>query len=223
MGGCAKLLPSPLTSAKSKAFNMPHNTPSHLCSAKVRQRVGESGASLVLVLLILVVVSILGVGAAQISLMAERGSRNDRDKQVAWSAAEAALLDAQSEILSSTSIRYALFDGTNISQFVDGCGTSGNSQGLCAVSTGSKPAWLTVDFTDTSSSAATAYYGQFTGRSFAVGNTGLSPSQKPRYIIELVRLMSGSQSDFSYAYRITAMGFGPRTETQSVMQIVYQP
>jgi Tfp pilus assembly protein PilX len=49
-------------------------------------------------LLLLVIVSILGVGAAQIATMGERSARNDRDMQVAWQSAEAALMDAEFDI-----------------------------------------------------------------------------------------------------------------------------
>ena len=51
----------------------------------------QAGASLIVVLLLLVIVSILGAGAAQIATMGERSARNDRDMQVAWQSAEAAL------------------------------------------------------------------------------------------------------------------------------------
>ncbi len=54
-------------------------------SAASRQR----GASLIMVMMILVVVSILGISAVQVSMMSERGARNDRDGQVSWQAAEA--------------------------------------------------------------------------------------------------------------------------------------
>ncbi|HUD33331.1 MAG TPA: PilX N-terminal domain-containing pilus assembly protein, partial [Variovorax sp.] len=73
----------------------------------------QRGVSLIVVLLILVVVSVLGVGGAQIALMAERGSRNDRDMQVAWQAAEAALMDAEFDIHgpnTAAASRRAVFD-----------------------------------------------------------------------------------------------------------------
>lgn len=71
------------------------------------------GVSLIVVLLILVVVSILGVSGIQVAMMGERGTRNDRDQQIAWQAAEAALMDAEFDIeglpASSTSKRNAIF------------------------------------------------------------------------------------------------------------------
>jgi len=63
------------------------------------------------VLIILVLVSLLGVGGAQIAMMSERGARNDRDMQLAWQSGEAALLDAESDIHDSTSTRISVFDG----------------------------------------------------------------------------------------------------------------
>lgn len=182
----------------------------------------QRGASLIMVMLILVVVSLLGVGGAQIALMSERGARNDRDQQVAWQAAEAALLDAELELggAAGSSSRQSLFDGVNVNAFPPGCGTSGNASGLCT-RTATKPAWLAsvADFTTTGSSAPTTYFGQFTSRSFGPVGVGIQPAKPPRYIIE--------PEDDPYfpgkiLYRITAMGFGPRADIQAVLQVLYR-
>ncbi|HWV62571.1 MAG TPA: PilX N-terminal domain-containing pilus assembly protein, partial [Oxalicibacterium sp.] len=61
----------------------------------------ECGATLIVVLLLLIVVLLLGVGASQIALQGEKSSRNDRDHQIAFQAAEAALLDAETDIEAS--------------------------------------------------------------------------------------------------------------------------
>lgn len=187
----------------------------------------QRGASLIMVMLILVVVSLLGVGGAQIALMSERGARNDRDQQVAWQAAEAALIDAEFElggaVGSSTrnTLASPLFDGGHAIMFIDGCGTSGDSIGLCnLVPLGSgKPAWLTVDFTMTGSSAPTTEFGKFTARTFAAGGVGIQPAKPPRYIIELV---PDPLNPSTFLYRITAMGFGPRADIQAVLQTIYR-
>lgn len=192
---------------------------------------GQRGVSLIIVLLLLVIVSILGVGAAQIATMGERSSRNDRDMQVAWQSAEAALMDAEFDIHGpvDSSRRTVFTRMANTNAFVSGCGSSGNSKGLCALETTAKPAWLTVDFT-TTTGAKTAAYGDFTGRSFQSGSTGsqptgIQPSKPPRYVIEPIedpanRDISGSTT--SYIYRVTAMGFGPRDDIQGVVQIIYR-
>lgn len=195
----------------------------------------QAGISLIIVLLLLVIVSILGVGAAQIASMGEKSARNDRDLQVAWQAAESALMDAQCDLDPANTganattpcpaTRSALFATPNTNAFVNGCGTSGTSRGLCALNTTGKPAWLTVDFTVVGNNAATTPFGLFTGRSFASGATGIQPSKPPRYVIEPIedpvnRDLTGG--NLSYIYRVTAMGFGPRGDIQAMTQIIYR-
>ena len=191
------------------------------------------GVSLIVVLLILVVVSILGVSGIQVAMMGERGTRNDRDQQVAWQGAEAALIDAECDIeglpASSTTKRNTIFKAkeTEIAKFIQDCGNSGQSVGLCALNLTGKPAWLTVDFTATGSTAPTVQFGTFTGRDFPSGSKGIQPALPPRYVIEPIpdprfartaRPGSGTR----FVYRVTAMGFGPNAETQAVVQMIYR-
>lgn len=189
---------------------------------------GQQGASLIVVLLLLVVASLLGAGGAQIALMAERGARNDRDAQIAWQAAEAALLDAELDIHGpAADSRHALL-GTlsSTSDFLPGCGSSDDGPrrvGLCAVSETGKPAWLTVDFTRSGSDARTVRFGQFTGRSFAAGDSGIQPSRAPRYVIEAIADPGNRDlSSVTYLYRVTAMGFGPNPDVRVVIQTIYR-
>jgi type IV pilus assembly protein PilX len=185
----------------------------------IRANKRHSGASLIMVMMILIVVSLLGISGAQIGLMSERGARNDRDMQMAWQAAEAALIDAEFDMTGATATRTDLFDGKNRTAFLPGCGTSGTSAGLCAVTTTGKPAWLTVDFTSTAANAPTIAFGTFSGRAFKSGNLGVQPAQAPRYIIELVEDPLDKKS---VVYRVTAMGFGPRTDIQAMVQMIYR-
>jgi type IV pilus assembly protein PilX len=185
----------------------------------------HSGGSLIVVMMILIVVSLLGVGGAQIALMSERGARNDRDQQVAWQSAEAGLHEAELEMIDAKAKRQSLFDGKTALPFLPGCGTSGQSIGLCAIVQNSKPAWLTADFTSTESTAPTIEFGTFTKRVFAAGGIGIQPEKKPRYVIELLPDPSGDKTANSppaYIYRVTAMGFGPRADTQVVLQMFYR-
>ncbi|VTU26580.1 pilus assembly PilX family protein [Variovorax sp. RA8] len=195
----------------------------------------QSGASLIVVLLILIVVSILGVGGAQIALLAERGARNDRDMQMAWQAAEAALQDAEFDIHGpGTGNRSAVLGSLqNTNVFVADCGTNVTSGGistlgLCELAMSGKPAWQKVNFAVTGSNAKTVEFGRFTGRSFAANNTsvpnGIEPFQAPRYVIEPIP--DPGERDLSsvnkYVFRVTAMGFGPRDDIQAVTQIIYR-
>jgi type IV pilus assembly protein PilX len=187
------------------------------------------GASLIMVLIILTIVSLLGIAGIQISMMSERGARNDRDQQIAWEAAEAALLDAEHDIFgpAASSRRSTFTPVTDTQAFVEECGKSGNSRGLCAPAINGRPVWLTAgfDFSDSSSGAPSAAYGTFTGRTFAAGSIGIQPVQPPRYVIEPIRDPAdrdlGSPSPM-FVYRVTAMGFGPRKDIQAVVQMIYR-
>ncbi|MBK6865934.1 MAG: pilus assembly protein [Ideonella sp.] len=188
----------------------------------------QRGVTLVIVLMLLVVVTLLGVGAARMAMLAERSARNDRDYQVAWQAAEAALMDAQFDIRgpnASASQRMDLFDQNNTSVFQPGCNTTAPYLGLCEPAVeGAKPVWATVDFTD--DDRTTVEYGTYTGRTFDAGSTGVRPARAPRYMIEWVpdttpggNAASGSKP---IIYRVTAMGFGTREDVQVVMQMAFK-
>lgn len=187
----------------------------------------QRGFSLIATMIILIVVSVLGIAASQIVLTAERATRFDRDTQIAFQAAEAALLDAEFDIRgpnTSANQRMATFSDSSGVGFIDGCGT-GTARGLCMpTAAGQKPVWLTVDFTDESANARTVAFGEFTGRSYATGSTGIRPEALPRYIVEVIPDTSGGQSASSAKalFRVTAMGFGPRKDTQVVLQMIFR-
>jgi type IV pilus assembly protein PilX len=190
----------------------------------------ERGVTLIIVLLILVVVTILGIGGAQIALLGERSTRYDRDYLIATQAAEAALMDAEFDIRgpnSSASSRVAQFTQTNTGVFVPGCGSDAATRGLCeAPGDGVKPVWATVDFLDETSAARTVSFGTYTGRAleFSAGAGGIRPERMPRYIIEVVddKSPGGDASNPPKMYRVTSIGFGPRTDIQVVMQITFR-
>lgn len=207
----------------------------------------QQGVSLVVVLLLLVIVSMLGVASMQIAMMGERGARNDRDMQLAWQGAEAALVDAEIDLQgpnSSTNSRTADILANPVLPN-SGCTTGGTWRGFCSAQTAgeTKPTWLLVDFMDTSSDAPSVAFGMFTERVFANAagsNTGTQPALAPRYIIEDLtssdasnpgRMVgtnyasaaaAGSLGSTGRLYRVTAMGFGPRSDIQAVLQTLYR-
>ena len=198
----------------------------------------QRGLSLIVVMLILIVVSVLGVGGIQISMMGERSTRNERDMQVAWQGAEAGLIDAEFDIeglpAASTNKRNSIFKrgDVDLAKFIDNCGDSGQSIGLCGLRETGKPAWLTVDFTATGTGAKAVELGTYTGRDFPSGVKGIQPAKPPRYVIEPILDRFGVKSyrttdpaagsGPSYVYRVTSMGFGPNGETQGVLQMIYR-
>ena len=192
----------------------------------------ENGASLIIVMIILTIVSMIGIAGIQVSTMSERSARNDRDYQIAWQSAEAGLMDAENDLFGpGTSSRRNVFGPTtDLSMFVDACGTSGNSRGLCSLALTGRPAWVSATFTVSGSSAPTTEYGEFTSRSFTAGGAGIQPARKPRYVIEPIEDSAGIGSESrklgtesqKYVFRVTSMGFGPRTDIQAVVQMLYR-
>ena len=67
----------------------------------MRTNGNQSGAALLTMLMMLMLVLMLGIAAAQIALQAGKLSRNERDRHIAFTAAEAALLDAEVDIQHS--------------------------------------------------------------------------------------------------------------------------
>jgi len=194
------------------------------CPARHR----EDGFSLIVVLLLLVVLTALGMGGAQLALVNELGARNVRDAEIAFQSAEAALIDAELDILgpnTSTSSRLCLFNNKDDSAFVPGCGGLGANLGLCAPApSGATPAWMTADLSPASKTSVP--YGAFTGRVLVTGK-GATPAALPRYVVEVMRnnggweadrLQSASAGKTTNIFRVTAIGFGLRKETQVVLQ-----
>jgi type IV pilus assembly protein PilX len=156
----------------------------------------HAGFSLIVVLLLLIAVTVLGLGAAQLSVINELSARNDRDREIAFQAAEAALIDAELDVLGPNkhiAARLCLFNNKDVAPFVPGCGGAGNNQGLCApAKSGATPAWMSADFSPESKTSVE--YGTFTGQKYVTG-TGATPATPPRYVIEVMRNNGGWEAN----------------------------
>lgn len=192
----------------------------------------QRGATLMIVLLLLIVVLLLGVSASEIALQGEKSSRNDRDRQIAFQAAEAALLDAETDIEASPDVlrsRSNLFGahgvaGLSPTEALCARGDGNVFLGICRYENEEEPAWHHVDFLDAgAASVHTVAYGRFTGQVFPTGE-GPLPARLPRYIIEVMpHHKAGAAADQSSSvYRITALGFGTRETTQVALQTIYR-
>ena len=153
----------------------------------------QQGASLIIVLLLLTIMIGLGTTALRTAAMDTRIAGNDRDRQIAFEAAEAALRDGESWLRSATppAVR---FDAT--------C-----SDGLCLPSANGTPQWRQLDW----NGAVPIRYGR---GSVPYSQPGLI--QSPRYIIEILPATTGGTP-----YRITAAGWGRDLATQVRLQSVY--
>jgi type IV pilus assembly protein PilX len=194
----------------------------------------EDGMALLVALLMLIAVLLLGASAARMAALGEKAARAERDRYVALQAAEDALGDAEKEINggaaglpSSTPARGALMAAGNGLGFVAGCGSGDDSVnlGLCAAAPGdAAPAWETVDIADQGPASHSVPYGRFTGSAMETG-TGFLPFRRPRYIIERLPYHppgGDASGPPSYFYRVTAIGFGARANTEVVLQGSYR-
>ena len=205
----------------------------------------QKGSSLIIVLIMLSITMVVGLISTRLALFSERSARNDRDRQIAFQSAEAALLDAELDMLgpnTASGKRVCTFDSKKPAEFVAGCGTL-TKTGMCQSAANPGEGWkdpavlplYTSETGDSTSNAAnkTVEYGQFTAQKFAlpVGSSGL-PVRLPRYTIEAVRYTGtgqandnvGSSQSPEYAFLVTAMGFGTRIETQVMLQaLIYKP
>ena len=191
----------------------------------------QRGISLIIVLILLIAAVFLGASAAGIALMSEKAASGDRDRQTALQAAEAVLIDAERDIdtapgTTAVPRTFAFSDKSAIGfpapDDTFGCNTSPDSSnwGLCKrAPVNETDTWLAVDLTST---AVSVPYGYFTGQKLPVGS-GALPSKLPRYIIELMpyNQPGGDAGHPIKFYRITAIGFGMRSETQVVVQSYY--
>ncbi len=191
----------------------------------------QRGVTLVMTLLMLAVVLLLATAAARLALQGEKSARNDRDRQIAFRAAEAALRDAEMDIegvAESAASRAHLFTAAVLDELPLAQGTCSGGEanpllGICRAADDAMHAWQSVDFLSVGESMTAVPYGRFTGQVFPAGE-GPLPALPPRYIVEFLpyRRVGTSASTSDYLYRITAVGFGTRSVTQVALQVFYR-
>jgi type IV pilus assembly protein PilX len=166
----------------------------------------QRGIALLVCLVLLVMVMLLGVSAAQLSLQGEKAARNEHDRDVAFLAAEDALKNAERDIESSSD------------PFAENCGAGRYERAV----TGRPSVWQKVDL---AGDACTVEYGARTAAAMPTGE-GFLPFKKPRYVIERMACHqpgdnASAAAPAHYCYRVTAIGFGAKPETEVVLQSVF--
>jgi type IV pilus assembly protein PilX len=198
---------------------------------------------MVITLLMIVVVASLAAVSARFALSGERSGRGDRDREVAFQAAEAALGDAVRDIVgpippaSTTSTRFASFcpSATNAGLGFPTageapCNTVGDDLGKCMPKQpDALPAWMSVNWDRDG-----VPIGRFTGNVnyYPTGTTSWMPHKAPRYIIEPIlegkkdeldsitetSIAASQREQIKWLYQITAIGYGANPETRVVLQ-----
>lgn len=192
----------------------------------------QRGVVLGMVLLWLLLGTLLVASAVNNALQEQKAARSFRDRAIAFAAAEAGLVDAESDIEASPTLalsRSNLFAPSRSDGFPQSdqgaCqqGQGNQFQGLCrSVPSQELLALLATDVADGSPTAAISVeYGRFTGRRLQTAG-GALPARLPRYLIELLPDPRTAANATSFIYRITAIGFGPHADIQVVLQSLYR-
>ena len=169
----------------------------------------QRGATLVITLLFLTMLTLAGVSAMTTGTMEERIARNSRDFNLAFQAAEAALRDARADLSGAAglSTRNPVIIG-NASFPTTGC-----ALGLCVTAAaGATPVWE-IETNWTTAGVYVAYGTYTTALVLPLTPTPGGVAQLPRYLIEYIG-SSGPQ----YLYRITTRGWGASATSVVMLQ-----
>lgn len=194
-----------------------------------RRPAGNSqGFVLITALLFLIALTIVGLSAIGSNVLEERMSGQARDRQIAIEAAEAALRDGE---------RYISNKDPDPNLFSAGCGTSGESKGLCEQAKAGAPIWRELDskndtdlqnwITDHTIQFGTA--ATTTAVRFSISpdpdspSTTIEPSAQPVYFIERLGTPVNAAVPLIYPYRITAIGYGRHDTTRVILQSIFIP
>ncbi|MEM5536736.1 PilX N-terminal domain-containing pilus assembly protein [Neptuniibacter pectenicola] len=160
----------------------------------------ERGATLVITMVFLLILTIIGLAGMDVTGLEERMAGNMRDRNIAFQAAEAAVLEGENYL--ETQVILPAFDGSN---------------GLYTLPANGDKTWEVVTWS--SSSAVISYSG--------AGFDELSSSAA--YIIEDLAAASASDSlevgvpvDNKRYYRVTARATGLSNTTSVILQTVYK-
>ncbi|MBU6257178.1 MAG: pilus assembly protein [Burkholderiales bacterium] len=186
---------------------------------KNRRLRADRGVTLIVILLMMLALAFLGLGAMNSSVLQEHMAGNERDRNVATQAAEAALRDAAADIeanLGTTGFSYGCANGLCLPPSMPASGAQ------------SAPVWTTLNW-----AADARTYGSATGAPALVGPDNIALAAQPQYIIELLPQLdpgngSGNSACSTCApsltgqpYRITVRAFGARSSTVVILQSTY--
>lgn len=159
----------------------------------------QQGATLIISLILLLVIAIISIAGIRSVILEERMVGNQRDAQMAFQAAEAALANGEEQV--------AGFVATPLA----------STHSWLYERTDSQPLWQSVDWQD-----ATAV-GQYSGASL-----GMLSSQ-PNYVVELLMPVSANDSlevgavdESQQLYRITSQGTGQSPNAVVILQSIYR-
>ncbi len=164
----------------------------------------QVGATLIIALILLLVLTLLGTATARMTLLEERMTGNTQDWNVAFQVAEAGLRDGE------TLLRQAVlpdFDGT------DGLYTPADAD--------DEPLWLTVDWSD---GTQVREYAKLNDAPGAVNNarSAFLIEELPRIPTPGESLSADAPVDEASFYRVTSRGFGVAGNVVVTLQTTFK-
>ncbi len=169
----------------------------------------QRGVALFLALVVLLIITILGVSGLQTTTLEERMAANARDRDMAFQAAEAALLDAERFLNNAV------------------LGDFNNGNGRYRLNAANRPIWHGDGRQVGNGVFVYSVNRPGTGNQ-ATALAGVA--RQPEYFVEQYpavfssggSLEAGVPADAMSFYRVTARGFGGRENTVVVLQIGFQ-
>lgn len=180
----------------------------------IRQRASlprqQTGASLVIALIFLVLLTLLGVTVASNNILQERMAGNTRQRDIAFQAAEHALKAADSVIKNAAS---------NERKYIDAV--------IAATTPPTKPAHLLLDGEDHDNDAGYWKDSDVWTNTSSTEATGVSSSlvaSQPRYLFEQMPTAPcpDDATKTCHYFRATAWGVGKSTDTVVILQAMYR-
>ena len=208
------------------------------------------GSTLIISLLFLMVTTLIATGVWRLAMQQESMTGSERDYQIAFEAAEAALRDAELDYFnicardstlpnqaSACTARVTPISGLQLvgSQNAgdvppDGsCSSTGLCLGKFEMHGGTKvyegkPDMTIVDGSAVPTLGKRVTYGQFTRDPNDPNQKIASVAQQPNYVIEAICLGGASSAaGCNPIYRVTAIGYGRRADTRVVLQSFLEP
>ncbi|SOY48667.1 putative type 4 fimbrial biogenesis pilX-related signal peptide protein [Cupriavidus taiwanensis] len=195
--------------------------------ARCRSRPRQSGAvTLLLCGMLLLMVVLIAAATLQMLLSGRQLAVMQRERELAFRAAEAALRDGEAELLAAAASLDAQ-DRLAPWPAPGRCG-SGQQAGLCRPALAGPPVWQPWLRADAEVDAIGVPLGRFTGAALPADAAAQEP---PRYVAEILDEAPAGYSAPDPAsalapaprMRVTAIGFGRTRAVRALLQSVIQP
>ena len=178
-------------------------------SHKTVKQKREAGAALITSLLILLLLTIIGLGSMSATTLEEKMAGNSRDRELAFQAAEAALSIGENKVLELFNLTHG---GLKVPEYLNSnaanhsCDSNpgGNIQGTCG------PHGPILEPLGTTNWNHALVVGHGLKAHDSGSNTDL---KAPKYFVELVR-----KNGDDYIFRVTAKGFGGDSDAVVILQ-----